>query len=295
MRTTGFVLVFSLLAVTSCWMIVSGWRQPRPSLADAVERLRRRPPTTGHRVGDEPRGVDRIGAYVADTPFVQRRLASLTTLRLVGRTVHTHVGYLVVAALLGLVAPSFAVALLVITADASLGLVVPAGLSLLGAVLAPLAVHSAAVSQADAVRVDLRHQLSAYLDMVTMLLAGNSGHEGALEQAAAAGDGLLFRELRRRMREVATTGNSLVGALALVADDFELVELEQVASATALSAAEGAPVARTLAAKCSTLRSTLSADQEAKARVRNDKVTPPLVGMALLFMALIIYPALTIG
>jgi hypothetical protein len=29
--------------------------------------------------------------------------------------------------------------------------------------------------------------------------------------------------------------------------------------------------------------------------VRTDKVTPPLVGMALLFMALIIYPALNLN
>ena len=144
------------------------------------------------------------------------------------------------------------------------------------------------------VRVDLRHQLSAYLDMMTMLLAGNTGHEGALRQAAEAGDGLLFRELRRRMREVSTTGRSLVEALSIVAADFDLAELEQVASAATLSAAEGSPVAKTLAAKCSTLRSTLAADDEARARVRNDKVTPPLVGMAVLFMALLIYPALTL-
>ena len=34
--------------------------------------------------------------------------------------------------------------------------------------------------------------------------------------------------------------------------------------------------------------------EETAARIRNDKVTPPLVGMALLFMALIIYPALNL-
>ena len=62
-----------------------------------------------------------------------------------------------------------------------------------------------------------------------------------------------------------------------------------------ITAAEGAPVARTLSAKCATLRSTMAADQEAKARVRNDKITPPLVGMALLFMVLIIYPALQLN
>ena len=76
--------------------------------------------------------------------------------------------------------------------------------------------------------------------------------------------------------------------------DYGIVELEQVAATATLSATEGAPVARSLSAKCSTLRSTLAAEQEAAARVRNDKVTPPLVGMALLFMALIIYPALNL-
>jgi gamma-glutamyltranspeptidase len=94
------------------------------------------------------------------------------------------------------------------------------------------------------------------------------------------------------MREVGAMGRTLVDALELVADDYGIVELEQVAATARLAAAEGAPVARTLSAKCATLRSTLAADQEAAARVRIDKVTPPLVGMALLFMALIIYPAL---
>ena len=134
----------------------------------------------------------------------------------------------------------------------------------------------------------------AFIDMVTMLLAGNTGYEGALDQAARAGDGLLFRQLRRRMREVSTTGRSLVEALSLVAEEYGIVELEQVAATATLSAQEGAPVARSLAAKCSTLRATLAADEEASARIRNDKVTPPLVGMALLFMALIIYPALNL-
>jgi Flp pilus assembly protein TadB len=96
------------------------------------------------------------------------------------------------------------------------------------------------------VTLDLRHQLGAYLDMVTMLLAGNTGYEGALEQAARAGDGLLFRELRRAMREVGATGQSLVRALERVADEYGIVELEQVAATATLSAAEGAPVARSL-------------------------------------------------
>jgi hypothetical protein len=202
---------------------------------------------------------------------------------------------LVLAALGGLVVPPLVLGVLQLAGVVSIGVWIPAALSIAAAVLLPVLVHSDAMARSADVAIDLRHQLGAYLDMVTMLLAGNSGYEGALDQAARAGDGLLFRELRRRMREVATTGHSLVGALELVADDYGIVELEQVAATATLSAAEGAPVARSLSAKCSTLRSTLAAEQEAAARVRTDKVTPPLVGMALLFMALIIYPALNLN
>jgi hypothetical protein len=75
--------------------------------------------------------------------------------------------------------------------------------------------------------------------------------------------------------------------------DLGLDELEQVAATAALSAAEGAPVARTLSAKCATLRMALATEQESEARLRTSRLTTPIVGMALIFMALVIYPALS--
>lgn len=291
MRGTGAVVLMGILVTVAGWLVVTGWRQPRPTLQAAVRRLRR-PAAIATDTTTDIDWVTRLGEVVMRSATVRRRVGSGSALRVIGRPVASHAGYLAVAALAGLVLPSLLLGLLSAAGVISLGVFVPAGVALLAAVLAPLLVHSAAVAEADERRIDLRHQLSALLDMMTMLLAGNAGHEGALQQAADAGDGLLFRELRRRMREVATTGQSMVSALSIVADDFELPELDQVASAAALSATEGSPVAKTLAAKCSTLRSTLAADDEARARVRNDKVTPPLVGMAVLFMALLIYPAL---
>ncbi len=291
MRATGFLVLTSVVMCGAIVLATTGWRQPRPSLERSVRHLRR-PPTTSQEEAHTI--VRRFGLFALATPIGERAVRWKQSLRLAGRDLPTHVGTLVIAALVGLITPALLLALLHLTGWVSIGLFVPVGVSLLGAALAPFGVHSDAMSRSDDLRIDVRHQLSAYLDMVTMLLAGNTGHEGALEQAARAGDGLLFIELRRRMREVGTTGESLVRALALVGNDFGVVELEQVAAAAQLSASEGAPVARTLAAKCSTLRSTLAAEQEASARVRNDKVTPPLVGMALLFMALIIYPALNL-
>ena len=104
---------------------------------------------------------------------------------------------------------------------------------LCGAVVA-LIVHVTTIERAAAVRTDLRYQLSAYLDVVTMLLAGNSGYEGALEQASHAGDGRLFAEVRRRMRESAARGASLTDALHQTGVDLGLEELEQVAATAAL-------------------------------------------------------------
>jgi tight adherence protein C len=288
-RPTGWLVAATALLYVGGWLAVSGWIPERPSVDQAVGRLRRSGPN--RRVSTDVGLVSRVGSTV------QLRVGPRTDgwtrpLRLIGRPLEHHLGLLVVAALGGLVLPSLVAGVLRVAGVVSVGVWVPAVLSLATAIAVPVALHGAAITRSEKITLDLRHQLGAYLDMVTMLLAGNTGHEGALEQAARAGDGLLFQQLRRRMREVSTTGQSLVRALDMVADDYGLVELEQVAATTTLSANEGAPVARTLGAKCATLRSALAADQEAAARVRTDKVTPPLVGMALLFMALIIYPAL---
>ena len=287
-------MVCSVAFCAGTWLSVTGWRQPRPRLERAMAHLRR-PMATGAPVAGSTNAITSIGA------FVERRGTTTWTrtwarpLRLVGRNVEVHVGYLVLVSLAALGIPALVLGALQAGGVVSISFWVPAACSLVGAMAAPMLVHSTTMAASADVAVDLRHQLGAYLDMVAMLLAGNTGYEGALDQAARAGDGLLFRELRRRMREAATTGQSLVRALEQVADDFGIVELEQVAATATLSAAEGAPVARSLTAKCSTLRSTLAAEQEADARVRNDKVTPPLVAMALLFMALIIYPALNLN
>lgn len=296
MNPTAVVIVSSLLAVAAWWLLLAGVGRTRPSLAATIRTIRREPTPVIASVDGADLGVlDRIGSVVAD--LAPQPLAPDTTraLRCIERRADRHLGLLVAASFVGLAAPTLVVTILRVVGIVDRPvIVIPALAGVLAAVFAPIFVHLAALDAAADVRVDLRHQLSAYVDMVTMLLAGNTGHEGALLQAAEAGDGTLFRELRRRMREVSTTGRSLIDALDLVADDYDLDELGQIAATTRLAAAEGAPIARSLAAKCSTLRSTLASDQEAQVRVRTDKVTPPLVGMTLLFMAVIVYPALNL-
>jgi tight adherence protein C len=289
MTPNSVLVMSSVVAVAGAWLVVSGYVQRRPPLARLVAHLR--------RAGDAgtliPSRADRVASVVGRVPGVERLVPTAAGLRLVGSDPNRHLTRLVVAGAIGALGPALAMVLLVACGIMAPGMGIPALAVLGGALLGPLAVHSHVTEQIRDARTDLRHQLSAYLDVVTMLLAGNRGHEGALHEAALAGDGRLFRTVRRHLRERSAAGESAVRALASAADELGLVELEQVAATAGLSADEGAPVARTLAAKCTSLRSALAADQEAVARLRTSRLTTPIVGMALVFMSLVIYPALS--
>lgn len=159
-------------------------------------------------------------------------------------------------------------------------------------VLVPVIRYVVLVARARTIHIELRHQLAGYLDLVTIVIAGNIGYEAALRIAADSGDGRLFGAVRHRIREATAAGRSAIDALYAVGDDLGLDELGQVASTIELAATEGSPVVRTLSATCATLRSTLAAEHEAEARLRTSRLTAPLIGMALIFMGLVVYPAL---
>jgi hypothetical protein len=291
MTPVRWLVMYSVLASGGAHLLLSGWVQPRPSLQRVLRQLSQ---PVGRR---STRAVDRVNRVLFDQivdPLVTRvpLLASDEDLRLLGRGPQQQIVVMVAAMVIGVVAPGIVVGLAQILGVVHLALYVPGVLMLAFGAILPVVVHRQTIEQATQLRGDLRYQLSAFLDVVTMLLAGNTGHEGALLKAARAGDGRLFVELTRSMREATASGRSLVHALEEVGVGLGLVELRQVASTVSLSAAEGSPVARTLAAKCATLRSTLASEQETDARLRTSRLTTPLVGMGLIFMALVIYPAL---
>ena len=289
MTGVAAVAVLTALAVGGVLLAASGWAQPVPSLARTLAHLQR-PGTPARDIPTEGRVTTAVARRLAAFP---RCLPTDAQLRLVERSVESHSLRLAAASLVGLVGPAALLGALQRAGLLGLGWTFPVVGAIAGAAIGPLVVHTATVEHAQRVRTDLRYQASAYLDVVTMLLAGNTGYEGALEQAAHAGDGRLFVELRRRMRESGARGASLTDALRRTGTELGLDELEQVAATAALSASEGAPVARTLAAKCATLRAALATEQESEARLRTSRLTTPIVGMALIFMGLVIYPALS--
>jgi len=287
MSAVSRLIVATTIGSGGVWLLLTGIAQRRPSLAKVSIHLGRAPAEVAAEPVD---GWARVGRPLAR--HVPMRPDVIADLRLTRRSPEVHSAFLVAAAVAGLFGPSLLVAIGQILGLISTGLILPVALPLVGAIVGPLIVHNAMRSTAADQRHDLRYQLSSYLDVVTMLLAGNVGNEGALRQAAQAGDGRLFIELRRRILVAETSNRSLVSALAQLGHDLDLVELQQISASASLAASAGAPVAKSLAAKCATLRGTLSSEQETDARVRTGKITVPLVGMSLLIMAVVIYPAL---
>ena len=287
MTAVGRLIIATLAGSCGAWLWFAGLAQRRPTLAKMSMHLHRAKVAS---VEDSVGGWARAGALVSRR--LPLRPAVLADLRLVRRTPEIHSAYLSAAAVFGLFGPALMLALCQTLGLISIGVMLPLAVAVVGAPVGPLIIHGQMRTAAAEERHDLRYQLSSYLDVVTMLLAGNVGNEGALRQAAQAGDGRLFVELRRRILIAETSNRSLVSALAQLGDDLELVELQQVSASASLAASAGAPVAKSLASKCATLRGALSSEQETDARVRTGKITIPLVGMSLLIMAAVVYPAL---
>lgn len=287
MNQVAQLVAATVLGSVGLWLVATGVGQRRPALPKMSSYLAR---SNTNLTATPVEGWLRVGRVL----YKGRRFPAkvLADLRLVDRSPETHAAYLVAAAVVGLFTPSLILAIGQVVGLVTIAALLPLLVSVVAAVVAPLLVHTIMQARATEIRVDVRYQLSAFLDVVTMLLAGNVGNEGSLRQAAQAGDGRLFVELRRRILIAETSNRSLVSALSQLGDDLELIELQQIAASAALGATSGAPVARSLAAKCATLRSALASEQEAEARVRTNKITAPLVGMSLLFMTLVIYPAL---
>jgi tight adherence protein C len=280
--TLPLVMLGAIAVLAGLWIAASAFTTVTPSLTRTVAHLHR-PPTRTVSTSAGTRLVRLFGARL-DGDVVGRKLD------LIGRTPQTHATYLATAGFAGFLLPVL-IAAVVATVSTTV-VAVTVGMACGTAAAGVLLVVADVEQRTKTASQDLRHQLSAYLDVLTMLLASNQGNEGALRLAAEAGDGRLFIELRRRMLEAATAGRPAVTALATLGHDLGLVELTEIAASASLATSQGAPVARSLTAKTESLRAALQAEQEADARVRTGKITFPLVAMGLVFIVLGLYPAL---
>lgn len=136
-----------------------------------------------------------------------------------------------------------------------------------------------------------RHALSAYLDLVNVLLAGGAGVETALSAAADAGDGWVFDTLRDTLVRARTSRTSPWAGLDDLGRRLEVRELVELSASVELAGEQGARIRLSLVAKAEAMRGRQAAEIEARAHAATERMGLPTVLMFVGFLVLLGYPA----
>jgi Flp pilus assembly protein TadB len=140
-------------------------------------------------------------------------------------------------------------------------------------------------------RRDLRRVIGAYLDLVSMSLAGGRGLPEALMAAAEISDGWANQRIRNALSDARITGVSQWQALGALGEEIGVEELKDLSASLALVADDGAKVRESLASRAETMRHRELAEIEGSA---GEKSQSMLVAQLLLcagFLVFLIFPA----
>ena len=148
-------------------------------------------------------------------------------------------------------------------------------------------------SEAARRRAGFRHALSAYLNLVRVLLAGGAGVDGALTDAAAVGQGWAFGQLRAALTVARLTRTTPWARLRQLGAELDVPELAELAASVSLAGTEGARVRASLAAKASALRVRELTAAEGAAQSATERMSLPVVVLFGAYLLLIGYPAVS--
>jgi Flp pilus assembly protein TadB len=286
-------------ALVGLGAIVS-WRLLFPSpppLQAAIDRLQRRNQLVRITHADQTDGISEfLGQTVgASLGRILRnlglRLDSLEPdLRLAGRSLDQHLAQKVVLAFFGLALPAVVAAVWTV-GGFSVPLTFPTGVGLVLGVFFFFAPDISLRSETEERRKAFKRALGSFLDLVVISLAGGTGVESALRDAAGVSRGWAFAQLRNALEVTALTGETPWAALARLGEEVGVTELVELSATVSLAGTEGARVRDSLAVKAASLRDHALAEAEAEAQSTTEKMALPVVLLFLGFLILIGYPA----
>ena len=140
-------------------------------------------------------------------------------------------------------------------------------------------------------RADVVAALSAYVDLVTVLLAGGAGLETALTAAARAGDGYTFAQIRRVLAHARSHRESVWTGFVNLGRSIGVGEFVELGASLQLAGQQGARIANTLSTRAATLRARVLSSVEADAQSASERMGLPTVLMFVGFLVLLGYPA----
>lgn len=281
-------LLLGLATGVGLWLIVVAAR-PRPvPLANALADLHRPPAARSDVAAAGPviaRLLEVLSAVGVRTPFRDQQLA------LTGTSPEVWARDKLVGATGGLAVP-----LMVWAALTAIGIQVPPAvgvLALAGGAAGWFLPDLRLKEQVEQRRKAFQYALSAYLDLVNVILAGGGGIETALVAAADAGDGWAFARLRHALHRAQRINQPLWTAFDDLGAELGVPELRDLASSIGLAGAQGARIRASLAVKADTLRSHQISETEAAAEATTERMNLPTAVLLLGFLIFIVFPAVS--
>ena len=211
-------------------------------------------------------------------------------LAVVGRTVADHMAVRAAASAAGVLAVAVLTALAGV-AGFGPSLLMAVSLAVGGALIGFVVPDAVVRRRAVARRRAFRQSLAFFLDLVIVVLAGGAGVGGALRQAAAAGDGWAYVQIRGALARGRVKRQPPWVVLGQLGAELGIVELEELAAQVSLAEREGASVRHSLAAKGASIRDHQLADAEASAASATVAMAAPLVLLGIAFCAFVLYGA----
>jgi Flp pilus assembly protein TadB len=140
-------------------------------------------------------------------------------------------------------------------------------------------------------REDLRRVVSAYLDLVSMNLAGGRGVPEALMSAAEISDGWAVRRIRNTLSDARLSGQTQWAALEALGAQIGVPELVDLGHTLALTADDGAKIRQSLSSRAETLRRRELSEIEGKAGQQSQSMLVAQMLLCVGFLIFLIYPA----
>ena len=285
---TAAILV-GVCAAAGLALLVSGLA-PAPAPLERELRALQRP--ASRLQPNSSRVAALFGESWRETAFGRKVATSFAAdLRITGTSIESHLADRVAVALTAILWAPATWALMTL-AGANVGWVLPLWVSALlapvGFALPSLSLRSKAADR----RRSFRHAFSAFLDIVSISLAGGRGVEGALQDAANAGQGWPFQELQRALLDAQFRGDTPWVSLNRLGLELGVPELSELAASAALAGSEGARVRASLSAKARTLRMRGLLEVEGAAQSASELMSLPVVLLMFGFVVFLGYPAI---
>jgi tight adherence protein C len=204
--------------------------------------------------------------------------------------------FLATKVLLGLVGFLIGPALLVILAAAGIhvSFMIPVWLGLILGAVFFLLPDLEVKQKADQRRKDFRHAVGAFLDLVSMNLAGGRGVPEALMAASEMGGGWSMARIRDALANARITGQTPWQALGGLAEEVRVDELRDLATALSLVADDGAKVRESLTARAASLRRRQLTDLEGQAGERSQSMLVAQMLLVAGFLVFLAYPVIPV-